>query len=229
MDFDATWFDELAAITPDKVQLAEQLCTGRERRARVSYLRMVEAISPNFRTPLDDLIRKLYKKGYQLSPDFLAHRDAEDAQHIYNFTHGKALRKQWNVGFSANDTPYPYTMRVGIGFPLEQETEPRGIKEYGDFLMEVSSRPGDFDNTFGPLGNFAEPIILMQYNPLSSFVHSDVPAVNKDWRFFGKRLRYDDPNHQRLFHSVDLLVDEICAVFGRIKRHKFGRSIYRCL
>ena len=70
MDFDASWFAELATITYDKVQLAEQFCTGRERRARVSYLRMVDTISTNFRTPLDDLIRKLFRKGYQLSPDF---------------------------------------------------------------------------------------------------------------------------------------------------------------
>jgi hypothetical protein len=147
------------------------------------------------------------------------------AQHIYAPSFKKTLRHQYNIGFCAIDDfqECPYTMRVGIGFYLENSTCPQGVSEYTDFLLNVRANPQGFDTVFDGPGKYAQPTDFLNLAPFSTFAWADTnPNIDEDWRFFGRIYVYDNPAHQQLFHSVDNLVREICKVFDTIRHAGFG-------
>lgn len=114
-----------------------------------------------------------------------------------NFPEGRALRKQWNIGFAARDNPDEDFVR--IGFRLSDHAETPVIMEYLEFREQVRRRQAAFDSTFQALGNYYEflgpgelDISESAVGPLSAIIIADEPPLD-GWRFFGRRLRFRDP------------------------------------
>jgi hypothetical protein len=209
--FDAAWFDELRGVTDTRISVVQPA----EFRPTVNELRIAGVIGVVFSQTAIRVLQLLYKTPYQFDRDF---RVME--RHIFTFPSGRAFRKQWNIGFYADDQPSGDCARIGIGFRLRRELTPEGIDDYSDFVARALSRPGDFDSLFAGLGNYVENIPATG-GSLATALRSDTPDFDDDWRFFGKCLHASDSADRKILESEDLLAKEAVATFAKIQRAGF--------
>jgi len=222
--FDQPWFDELRMVT-------RAVLNAVHANGIVGY-------SPDFSELLRDgrisqrcydesecLINLLAHTPFNLSPVFKTSTQSE--QHIFNFPYGRAWRTQWNLGFSAEPNPADDHVRIGIGVDLSgwDQQGIQGQQDYTDWvLLRVAANRPAFDATFSQLGPYSEPATLFANAvagqiSLAQAVVADLGlAVNKkDWRFFGRVLRYSVPQDRGILHSVPALAQEALRVFQVIQ------------
>jgi hypothetical protein len=96
-----------------------------------------------------------------------------------------------------------------VGFRLRRDICPEGIDDYTDFVQRVLAQPQTFDATFGNLGSFAEP---PPATATSTFVRSDNPNVDDDWRFYG--MCVTDPS---ILQSLNRFLNTSVGVFDAIR------------
>ena len=184
MPFDAAWFDELRGLSEDQIQKTHDL-------GIVGFVPNVDElyrdghISSRFLEETRLFVRSMARTRYRFDTYFRAW-----ARHLANFPKGRAFRKQWNIAFTAGDSPDQDYVRIGIGFSLSTFKEATGIEEYLEFREQVRLRQAAFDQAFQILGNYHELDSLTSESAsgaLSPIIIADQPPSD-GWRLFGKRL-----------------------------------------
>jgi len=216
MSFDINFFNELRALTgavlapirPDKF------------RPSVPEIHRNGGVSSNFLITTCDFVRELYQRSRhreQFAIEFRANQDSP--RHIYNYTKGRAFRKQLNVGFSAGNNEKDDCVRIGLGFSLNQNQKLEGITDYSDFILRVTTNSTHFDTTFVALGSYGEPNHIFSPRLSSTIVLGDTPDFNDDWRFYGKLLYFH--SNQSLISNMNSFVNEVINVFNHIRTAGF--------
>jgi hypothetical protein len=224
MPFDAAWFDELRGLSEDQLRETREL--GIDGYVpHVGELCRDGHITSRFLEETLHFVRIMARTRYRFDTFFRAYE-----RHVVNFPKGRAFRKQWNIAFTAGDSPDEDYVRIGIGFRLSAHEEAPGIEEYLEFREQVRRRQAAFDQTFQVLGNFYEFLNLEPPGPfisesaagaLSLIIIADQPPLN-GWRFFGRRLWVHDPQDQAVIGSHERLRDAVIDVCDRIQRAGFG-------
>ncbi len=202
MGFDINFFNELKTLTSAVIAPINP----EAYRPSVPELYQHNRVSDKFFMTTAEFVKKLYQKSnhrYHFALGFRVY-----PQEIYNFSKGKAFRKQLNVGFSAGDNESQHCAKIGLGFSLNMNEKQKGIDEYLDFLQNVLRNQNKFNNTFSQLGSYNSTLVL-----------SDTPDFNDDWRFYGKSLCLN--NYHNILSSVDSFVDEVIKVFDHIRANGY--------
>jgi hypothetical protein len=216
MAFDSIWFDELRKL--DEIEISK-VTHPRGFRPAMDELYHAGVISQNFIIQTLNLVRALHKTRYPFDRQFVAYE-----RHITNFPKGRAFRKQWNIGFTGGDAPEEDYIRIGIGFRLGllgEESGQKGVDDYLDYKQRIIKNPSTFDHTFNLLGKFTEPENLASSSSLAQSFLSDKPNFNDDWRFFGKKLKFSNPEDRQKMLVIDELVKEAIRVFDHITKCGF--------
>ncbi len=211
MGFDIDFFKELQSLTEDVISSAK----SGAYLPRVEELKSKNLVSGNFYEQTVNLVKTLHlksKKRYLLDFEFQVY-----PQHIFSFTKGKATRKQLSIGFTAGINKRDFTARIGLGFFLNSQVNPKGVTEHIDFLTKVNQDTDHFDSVFSKIGSYGEPPEYFNPKLISSLVLQDRPHYdNNDWRFYGKLLNLHDDNDVLL--SIDRFVDVAISVFDDIRK-----------
>lgn len=216
MCFDTSFFNELrnlngAALAP---------IIPNRYRPTVPEIYDHGDVSYGFLDTTVEFVKELNRRSRgreSFSFEFRANQDVP--RHIYNYTKGRAFRKQLNVAFSAGDDENGDCVRIGLGFSLNQYQKMEGIDDYGDFIMNVASNPSRFDSTFAALGSYGEPDHVFSPALSSAIVMGDNPDFRDDWRFYGKLLYFNE--NQSQISNMDAFVDEVIGVFKNIRAAGF--------
>jgi hypothetical protein len=224
MPFDAAWFDELRGLSEN--QLKETREMGIDGYVpHVGELCRDGHITGHFLEETLRFVRIMNRTRYRFDTFFRAYE-----RHVVNFPKGRAFRKQWNIAFTAGDSPHEDYVRVGIGFRLSAHEEASGIEEYLEFREQVRRRQAAFDQTFQAFGNYYEFLNLDPPGPsisenaaavLSLIVIADQPPLN-GWRFFGRSLYVRNLQDQAVIGSHEQLRDAVIEIFDRIQNSGFG-------
>lgn len=183
MGFDINFFNELRTLTG--AVLAP--INPEKYRPSVPEIHKNGGLSSKFLITTCEFVRELYQQSRhreEFAIEFRANQDCP--RHIYNYTKGRAFRKQLNVGFTAGENEKDDCVRIGLGFSLNQNEKLQGIDDYTDFILNVSANPTHFNNTFAILGNYGEPDHIFSPTLSAAKVLSDTPNFDDDWRFYGK-------------------------------------------
>lgn len=212
MSFDINFFNELRTLT------GAVLAPIRPDRYRPSVpeIHMNGGVSNSFLITTCEFVRELYQTSRhreQFAIEFRANQ--ESPRHIYNYTKGKAFRKQLNVGFSAGNNEDDDCVRIGLEFSLNQNRKAEGVADYNDFFISVSTNPSHFDTTFAALGSYGEPNHIFSPRLSSTIVLGDSPNFDEDWRFYGKLLYFR--SNQSLISNMSSFVNEVINVFNHIR------------
>jgi hypothetical protein len=224
MPFDAAWFDELRGLSEDQLRETREL--GIDGYVpHVGELCRDGHITSRFLEETLRFVRIMARTRYRFDTFFRAYE-----RHVVNFPKGRAFRKQWNIAFTAGESPDEDYVRIGIGFRLSSHEEAPGIEEYLEFREQVRRRQAVFDQTFQAFGDYYEFLDLEPEGPyicenapgaLSTIIINDEPPLN-GWRFFGKRLWFCEPESQVVISSHERLRDALVDVYDRIQRAGFG-------
>jgi hypothetical protein len=221
--FDAVWFSELRQLSDDR--LSHTRLRGIAGFVpHVGELCRDGHVTDYFLDETTRFVSFIEETQYRLDTFFRAYK-----RHVVNFPRGRAFRKQWNVGFSADGDPGGDFVRLGIGFRLSGYEEARGIQDYLEFREHIRNHREAFDRLFQPPGNYYE---IMDWEPagrdesanhipLSDVVVADQPPLD-GWRFFGRRLWVRDPQDQAVIGSHTRLRDAAVDIFTRIQAAGFG-------
>ena len=211
MGFDKEFFKELQSLT-------ETVISSDKPGAylpRVEELKSRDIVSENFYEQTVNLVKTLHlksKKRYQLDFEFQVY-----PQHIFSFSKGKATRKQLSIGFTAGNNEREFTTRVGLGFFLNSQVNPKGVTEFIDFLFKVNQDTELFESTFAEFGSYGEPTDYFNPGLTSSLALLDNPTYNgTNWRFYGKLLNLQDDSDT--LTSIDNFVDTVISVFDSIRK-----------
>jgi hypothetical protein len=224
MPFDAAWFDELRGLSEGQLRETREL--GIDGYVpHVGELCRDGHITGRFLEETLRFVRVMTRTRYRFDAFFRAYE-----RHVVNFPKGRAFRKQWNIAFTAGESPDEDYVRIGIGFRLSAHEEAPGIEEYLEFREQVRHRQAAFDQTFQALGNYYEfldweppgpSIAKSAAGALSLIILADQPPLD-GWRFFGRCLWVHDPGDQAVIGSHERLRDALVDVYDRIQRAGFG-------
>ena len=224
MSFDAAWFNELRGISINKLQeTRENGISGYV--PHVGELCRAGHVTGRFLDETLKFIRIMSKTRYHFATFFRGYE-----RHILNYPRGRSFRKQWNIAFTAGDSPVEDYVRIGVGFRLSAHEAAHGILEYLEYRDLVSLNKRVFNQTFRDLGNYYEFLNLEPPGPftcentdddLSSYIIDDQPPLN-GWRFFGTRLMTHNEKDNEMINSHSKLKDFIIDTFNTIQEAGFG-------
>lgn len=214
--FDACWFDELRRVTRSQVDEARYRLSGRmalplPRLGEMEHLGLVRRTLLQPTLDLITAIRRIHDFGF---PDaFVVH---VDGLHIYTRDAGYDKR-QLNIGFAATPLYQWDMMRIGVGFPMQNETN-KAVMDYVTFRNQVMNNSQGFDMVYtNALGGYGEFDVRDVWAPLSQEIVND--QLGGEWRFFGKRLTI--VNDAALLSAIPELAQTVAAVFNQIKSAPF--------
>ena len=210
-NFDKDWFEDLGKITESHVDGARALGIS-ERVPYLEELYNYKLASQNLYIPTLELLKRLSRTRYVMSPHFRVHPG-----HIYTFPKGKAYRWQTNIAFSSGES---CDARIGIGFDI-RSYEDRSVDDYVEFREKLSLNKQSFNAAFKSLGSYSEPEdIFKNKSSLADAILSDNNWADS-WRFYGRVLRLDIPEDRIILESMDHFVDEVLRVFDIIRNAGF--------
>src|SRR5262249_46167063 len=146
--FDSAWFDELRGLSDEMLQ--DTRAHGIEGYCpHVGEVHRAGHISGRFLNETESFVRIMDRTRYKFGQLFRAY-----ARHVVDFPSGRAFRQQWNIAFTAGDSPDDDYVRIGIGFRLSEHERSNGVVEYLEFVEQARRHRIAFDRTFQDLGNF---------------------------------------------------------------------------
>lgn len=225
--FEEKWFERLADLDENTVGVlkSHEYPNLRPTLGDLRERNLIGDLLADRATSLVDTINSNY--GRDLYSDFRA-----IVHHVYTYTRKRSFRRQKNIAFTAEGESWH--LRVGIGFDVDRSMKEDGVEDYNDFIQKVDDQPEKFDGLISRLGGYVEPRDgTARPDDLSDrakrlgasdfFLRPDLHPERHSisWRFFGAKLRFNDPAHRWIMVSQRRLARFANRVFEEIEASPF--------